>query len=579
MATYVPNLGIKKCDLATTGYVDETYVTCPEPSLGQASSAGPFSMTFHNSSNYCVDSAEGRNEMMFIPPIAADPVGSSITGDSLVNQNVHYHGQGLSLSLGKHIPSPVSLTSFQYQYPNPSLSTDLGPCLPSIGSNQNVECFNMASGFLGMNNNSIKTESFGNQVMQGDQRYEYESSGFDNNFFNSKYLKAAQGLLDEVVNVRKALNKHQNKFQGMGSDGLKDSDLKSNGPSDPSESTANSSCELSPAKQQDLQNKKTKLMTMLDEIDRRYRQYYHQMQTVMSFLDNVAGRGAAEPYTSLAQKTISRHFRCLRDAISGQIQAIQRRLGEQDNGQTSAIPRLRYVDLKLRQQRGLNQLAAMRHAWRPQRGLPESSVSILRAWLFEHFLHPYPKESEKVILAKQTGLTTKQVANWFINARVRLWKPMVEEMYKEEFNELEMNSKEVGVDSSSEDRREELNNPRQTQNRRLLEESNVTDSETTKSPVDNHGVFLDDEAVGTTNQASYDDISELSSIVVRNNRHVSLALELRHCESDGFSTLAGSHMRGGGDESAASLDYHCLETEQQERRRFSNPHLLHDFVV
>lgn len=28
-----------------------------------------------------------------------------------------------------------------------------------------------------------------------------------------------------------------------------------------------------------------------------------------------------------------------------------------------------------------------------------------------------------------------QVSNWFINARVRLWKPMIEEMYKEEFGE------------------------------------------------------------------------------------------------------------------------------------------------
>ena len=31
------------------------------------------------------------------------------------------------------------------------------------------------------------------------------------------------------------------------------------------------------------------------------------------------------------------------------------------------------------------------------------------------------------------------MANWFINARVRLWKPMVEEMYKEEFGDSEMN--------------------------------------------------------------------------------------------------------------------------------------------
>ncbi|KAK7301923.1 hypothetical protein RJT34_12800 [Clitoria ternatea] len=48
------------------------------------------------------------------------------------------------------------------------------------------------------------------------------------------------------------------------------------------------------------------------------------------------------------------------------------------------------------------------NAWRPQRGLPERSVSVLRAWLFEHFLHPYPKDSDKHMLAKQIGLTCSQ---------------------------------------------------------------------------------------------------------------------------------------------------------------------------
>lgn len=115
------------------------------------------------------------------------------------------------------------------------------------------------------------------------------------------------------------------------------------------------------------------------------------MQIVVSSFDIVAGCGAAEPYTALALQTISRHFRSLRDTIASQIQVIQRSLGEQDispNGQ-GGIPRLRYVDQQLRQQRALQQFGVMRHAWRPQRGLPENSVSILRAWLFEHFLHPY----------------------------------------------------------------------------------------------------------------------------------------------------------------------------------------------
>lgn len=193
-----------------------------------------------------------------------------------------------------------------------------------------------------------------------------------------------------------------------------------------------------------MQNKLTKLLSMLDEIDGRYRQYYHQMQIVVSSFDVVAGDGAAKSYTALALQTISRHFRCLRDAICNQVRASRRSLGEQDaseNSKAIGISRLRFVDQHIRQQRALQQLGMMQqHAWRPQRGLPENSVSVLRAWLFEHFLHPYPKDSDKIMLARQTGLTRSQVSNWFINARVRLWKPMVEEMYKEEAGDAEIDS-------------------------------------------------------------------------------------------------------------------------------------------
>lgn len=116
------------------------------------------------------------------------------------------------------------------------------------------------------------------------------------------------------------------------------------------------------------------------------------MQIVVSSFDVIAGCGAAKPYTALALQTISRHFRCLRDAITDQIQVARKSLGEQDTSANSkgvGISRLRYVDQQLRQQRALQQMGMMQqHTWRPQRGLPESSVSVLRAWLFEHFLHP-----------------------------------------------------------------------------------------------------------------------------------------------------------------------------------------------
>ena len=42
------------------------------------------------------------------------------------------------------------------------------------------------------------------------------------------------------------------------------------------------------------------------------------------------------------------------------------------------------------------------------------------------------------------SLLLLQVSNWFINARVRLWKPMIEEMYKEEFGESSEDSNPAG---------------------------------------------------------------------------------------------------------------------------------------
>lgn len=130
------------------------------------------------------------------------------------------------------------------------------------------------------------------------------------------------------------------------------------------------------------------------KVEQRYRQYHHQMQIVISRFEQATGIGAAKTYTALALQTISKQFRCLKDAIMGQIKAASQSLGEDDSLDGSGKAegsgsRLKFVDNQLRQQRALQQLGMIQHnAWRPQRGLPERSVSVLRAWLFEHFLHP-----------------------------------------------------------------------------------------------------------------------------------------------------------------------------------------------
>ncbi|KAL8496593.1 hypothetical protein ACS0TY_020329 [Phlomoides rotata] len=184
--------------------------------------------------------------------------------------------------------------------------------------------------------------------------------------------------------------------------------------------------------------KKAKLMYMQDEVCKRYKQYHQQMQMVVSSFESVAGLSAATPYVSLALKMVSKHFRCLKNTITDQLKSIKNSLGEELSSPSSSskgdvsVSMLKFFDQNFQKQKGAASnlgLLENQHIWRPQRGLPERAVSILRAWLFDHFLHPYPTDTDKHMLATQTGLTRNQVSNWFINARVRVWKPMVEEIH------------------------------------------------------------------------------------------------------------------------------------------------------
>lgn len=118
------------------------------------------------------------------------------------------------------------------------------------------------------------------------------------------------------------------------------------------------------------------------QVCRRYKQYHQQMQMVVSSFESVPGLSAATPFTTLALKSISKNFRRLKNVISCQLQEINQLLGEES---TSSPSSSRGALL------GHSRLPYMDHnhpVWRPQRGLPERAVSVLRAWLFDHFLHP-----------------------------------------------------------------------------------------------------------------------------------------------------------------------------------------------
>ncbi|XP_027339756.1 homeobox protein BEL1 homolog [Abrus precatorius] len=323
--------------------------------------------------------------------------------------------QGLSLSLSSTNPSSIALQSFELRQ--------------SSHHQHQPDFVSSKEGFFG--------KSQQQQMLQDG----YFSSNKAANFYqgqflikNSKFLVPAQDLLNEFCSLGTKENdvpkpKYSQKNKQWEEDNAGGS----------SKNHSLSSLEFV-----ELQKRKTRLLSMLEEVDRRYKHYCNQMKAVVSSFEAVAGNGAATVYSALALKAMSRHFRCLKDGILDQIQATRKAMGEKDpvapgttRGET---PRLRIIDQALRQQRAFQQINMMEtHPWRPQRGLPERSVSVLRAWLFEHFLHPYPSDVDKHILARQTGLSRSQVSNWFINARVRLWKPMVEEMYLEEEKEQQNN--------------------------------------------------------------------------------------------------------------------------------------------
>lgn len=113
------------------------------------------------------------------------------------------------------------------------------------------------------------------------------------------------------------------------------------------------------------------------------------MQAVVASFEYVAGLGNAAPFANLALKAMSKHFRCLKNAITDQLQLTNKAPGQISPGKDE-VPRFVSTDNRSLYNRPVHNSGFLEHqpVWRPQRGLPERAVTVLRAWLFEHFLHP-----------------------------------------------------------------------------------------------------------------------------------------------------------------------------------------------
>ncbi|XP_061374753.1 homeobox protein ATH1-like [Gastrolobium bilobum] len=203
----------------------------------------------------------------------------------------------------------------------------------------------------------------------------------------------------------------------------------------------------SPLQRHAAESNKSQLLMLLQLVDNRYSQCLDEIHTVVSAF-HAATELDPHMHAHFALQTISLLYKDLQERISYHILA----MGSNLNSSCSEEEKEWSVETSfIQKQWTLQQLKKKDQLWRPQRGLPERSVSVLRAWMFQNFLHPYPKDAEKHLLAVKSGLTRSQVSNWFINARVRLWKPMIEEMYAE-INRRKALRNEEGIESSQRSR-------------------------------------------------------------------------------------------------------------------------------
>jgi hypothetical protein len=106
----------------------------------------------------------------------------------------------------------------------------------------------------------------------------------------------------------------------------------------------------------------------------------------MAAFETVAGFSNAAPFAVMALRAMAKHFKCMIQSQLRNTTKVAAKEGLSKDitmfglavGGAAALPIA-------------STMAAFGHPHnicRSQRGLPERAVSVLRAWLFEHFLHP-----------------------------------------------------------------------------------------------------------------------------------------------------------------------------------------------
>lgn len=183
---------------------------------------------------------DGKCELMHA---AAGPACTMQLGGIIDGQRAGVHGIGaqglLSLSLGRQYPMP----SFQYNASNSDVS------------------------FLGPHQSAARSSFHGRERSMYCEPAPPSLSDLPYPITNSKYLKAAQQLLEEVVNVQRALKQKTDRSHASGASKENDASLRSDEMhQNTDESAPTSASEASATGRQEFQSKMAKLLNMLDEV-------------------------------------------------------------------------------------------------------------------------------------------------------------------------------------------------------------------------------------------------------------------------------------------------------------------------
>lgn len=118
-----------------------------------------------------------------------------------------------------------------------------------------------------------------------------------------------------------------------------------------------------------------------NQVDDKYNQCLYHIQNVVSTFHDATNSTSPHFLARFALQTVAPAFNMSRERISkrilldGQESRNNYMRGKEKSFETSFVDK--QWNLKKDQQ-----------SWRPQRGLSERSVSVLRSWMFQNFLHP-----------------------------------------------------------------------------------------------------------------------------------------------------------------------------------------------